>query len=221
MEQIAIDMGALLETAFPELADQADRLRAGGLVTKMRAGGQVLFEALGKEAWVAAGESTSDSVRGWGAMAVAACPELSLDERLAHLRPFADDPHFAVREWAWLSFRPTVAAELGGAIGVLRRWTAETSPNLRRFASEATRPRGVVGSHPCPEAGAGPRPADPLPAPRRREPLRPRLGRQLAERRLEVAAAVGGRDLRELGRDWRPAHRADLPACDEDACPRS
>jgi 3-methyladenine DNA glycosylase AlkC len=80
-------------------------------------------------------------------MAIAACPDLSLGERLAHLSPFADDPHFAVREWAWLSFRPTVAAELGGAIGVLRRWTAETSPNLRRFASEATRPRGVWSVH--------------------------------------------------------------------------
>jgi 3-methyladenine DNA glycosylase AlkC len=147
MEQIAIDMGALLETAFPDLAEETDRLRSGGLVTKMRAGGRLLFEALGEEAWVAAQASGSDSVRGWGAMAVAACPDLSLAERLSHLRAFADDPHFAVREWAWLSFRPTVAAELGGAIGALGEWTEEPSPNLRRFASEATRPRGVWSVH--------------------------------------------------------------------------
>src|SRR5689334_21101802 len=78
MEQIAIDMGTLLATAVPDLADQADRLRSGGLVTKMRAGGRVLFEELGEEAWVAARASESDTVRGWGAMAIGAAPGISL-----------------------------------------------------------------------------------------------------------------------------------------------
>jgi 3-methyladenine DNA glycosylase AlkC len=147
MEQIAIDMGALLKATFPKLANEAKRLRSGGLVTKMRAGGEVLFEALGKEAWTMARESDSDSVRGWGAMAIAACPELSLADRLTQLRTFADDPHFAVREWAWLAARPAVVEDPEQAISFLTGWTGSDSPRVRRFASEATRPRGVWSAH--------------------------------------------------------------------------
>lgn len=147
MEQIAIDMGALLETAFPSLAGEADRLRSGGLVTKMRTGGRLLFEALGEEAWTVARASESDSVRGWGAMAIGWAPDLDLDERLRLMRPYADDPHFAVREWAWLSLRPHVATAPDVAIAKLEPWTGEGSDRLRRFATEATRPRGVWSQH--------------------------------------------------------------------------
>jgi 3-methyladenine DNA glycosylase AlkC len=147
MEQIAIDMGTLLETAFPSLAHEADRLRSGGLVTKMRAGGQLLFEALDREAWAAARVSKSDSVRGWGAMAIGWAPDLDLDERLRLMRPYADDAHFAVREWAWLSLRPHVAMEPKAAIRELVPWTSEESERLRRFATEASRPRGVWSQH--------------------------------------------------------------------------
>jgi 3-methyladenine DNA glycosylase AlkC len=147
MEQIAIDMGALLETAFPSLANEADRLRSGGLVTKMRAGGQLLFEALGQEAWVVARNSESDSVRGWGAMAIGWSPDLDLGDRLRLMRPFADDAHFAVREWAWLSLRPHIVMEPENAIRMLRPWTREESERLRRFASEASRPCGVWSKH--------------------------------------------------------------------------
>lgn len=147
MEQIAIDMGALLENAFPSLANEADQLRSGGLVTKMRRGGQLLFEALDQEAWTVARNSESDSVRGWGAMAIGQAPDLDLDDRLRLMRPYADDAHFAVREWAWLSVRPHVAMEPEGAIRMLRPWTTEESERLRRFATEATRPRGVWSQH--------------------------------------------------------------------------
>jgi 3-methyladenine DNA glycosylase AlkC len=147
MEQIAIDMGALLETAFPSLADEADRLRSGGLVTKMRAGGQLLFEALGREAWTTPKASESDSVRGWGAMAIGSAADLDLDERLRLMRPYADDAHFAVREWAWLSLRPHVAMSPEAAVRKLGPWTGEKSERLRRFATEASRPRGVWSQH--------------------------------------------------------------------------
>jgi 3-methyladenine DNA glycosylase AlkC len=147
MEQIAIDMGALLETAFPTLANEAERLRSGGLVTKMRAGGQLLFEALDHEAWAVAKKSESDSVRGWGAMAIGQAPNLDLEDRLRLIRPYADDAHFAVREWAWLSLRPHIASEPEDAIRMLRPWTSEESERLRRYATEATRPRGVWSQH--------------------------------------------------------------------------
>ena len=43
--------------------------------------------------------------------------------------------------------RTTIAAQLEVAIAALVPWTAEPSERLRRFASEATRPRGVWCTH--------------------------------------------------------------------------
>lgn len=147
MEQMAIDMGALLVNVFPDLAAEADRLREGGLVQKMRAGGTLLFEAYGEDAWSVVRTHESDSVRGWGAMALGACPSLSLPQRLTSIATFADDPHFAVREWAWLALRPSVIAQPELAVERLVAWTSSPSARIRRFASEATRPRGVWSAH--------------------------------------------------------------------------
>jgi 3-methyladenine DNA glycosylase AlkC len=147
MEQIALDMDALMRFAFPRLAADAPRLATGGLVTRMRTGGRILHERLGDDAWRSAVGSSSDTVRGWGAMAIGAAPNIALANRLALVRPFADDEHFAVREWAWLALRPHVTADPLGAIAALSSWAYDPAPNVRRFASEGTRPRGVWSTH--------------------------------------------------------------------------
>lgn len=147
MEQIALDMGALLTHAFPSLSSFADDLRRDGLVTRMRTGGSTLWKWLGEDGIFVAAGHPSDTVRGWGAMAVGVRPNLSLEERLSFIRVFADDPHFAVREWAWLAVREHVRADLAHALALLGTWASDTSPNVRRFASEVTRPCGVWSSH--------------------------------------------------------------------------
>jgi 3-methyladenine DNA glycosylase AlkC len=88
----------------------------------------------------------SDTVRGWAAFRAGLRPGWSLEQRLEAVRPLAQDPHFGVREWAWLGIRPAIAAEVERAIERLTAW-AEGEPYLRRFASEATRPRGVWCPH--------------------------------------------------------------------------
>lgn len=68
---------------------------------------------------------------------------LALPEQLAAARRFAADPHFGVREMAWMGVREATIRSLEQALALLQPWTADPDPNIRRFASELTRPRGV------------------------------------------------------------------------------
>lgn len=89
----------------------------------------------------------SDTVRGWAAYSLANSPELRFKAKLREMRYFAADAHFGVREWAWLSMRDHILGNLDAAIEELSSWAGNSDPNIRRFASESTRPRGVWCSH--------------------------------------------------------------------------
>lgn len=84
----------------------------------------------------------SDIARSWAAQWVA-YSGLDLAARLQAVRRFAADAHFGVREMAWMAVRDAIAEDVQVAITLLQPWSLHTDPNLRRFASEATRPRGV------------------------------------------------------------------------------
>lgn len=88
----------------------------------------------------------SDSVRCWAAFVVGLDP-LELEWKLALIRPFAADHHFGVREIAWMAVRDSVSQQLQLAIRLLSSWVWEPDANLRRFAVELTRPRGVWARH--------------------------------------------------------------------------
>ncbi len=84
----------------------------------------------------------SDVARTWAAQWVA-CSGLAFADKLASVRRFATDPHFGVRETSWMAVRDEVARDCVLAVALLRPWVADADPNIRRFASELTRPRGV------------------------------------------------------------------------------
>ncbi|MDM0115072.1 DNA alkylation repair protein [Variovorax sp. J22R133] len=84
----------------------------------------------------------SDVARCWATQWVT-LSGLPLAGQLEAVRRFAADPHFGVREFAWMAVRDAVVRQLDEAIVLLQPWVRDGDANIRRFASELTRPRGV------------------------------------------------------------------------------
>ncbi|MDM0077178.1 DNA alkylation repair protein [Variovorax sp. J2P1-59] len=84
----------------------------------------------------------SDVARCWATQWIS-MSRLPLPEQLASVRRFAADSHFGVREMAWMAVRDATIQSLDEALRLLQPWAMDPDPNIRRFASELTRPRGV------------------------------------------------------------------------------
>ncbi len=89
----------------------------------------------------------SDVARSWGAFIVGFQYEKDIDKLLENLKKFADDGHFGVRESAWMAARKPLSQNLEYSIQLLKTWVVDEKPNIRRFAVEVLRPRGVWCSH--------------------------------------------------------------------------
>jgi 3-methyladenine DNA glycosylase AlkC len=150
-ECLALDQARLMRTVFPALSRKAlkkvDATCQLGILKRMVGIGAVLLDELGAAGIAQCSEHGADTVRGWACFMIGAQPRLNLFERLNAIRPLADDEHFGVREWAWMAVRPHLTQELDAAIKQLSVWTTVPSGRLRRFASEALRPRGVWCTH--------------------------------------------------------------------------
>lgn len=90
---------------------------------------------------------TSDVVRCWATYVVGADESLSLSEKFTRIQPLAADTHFGVREEAWMAMRSSIINDLSNSIQLLKEWTKSDDEYVRRFATEATRPRGVWCQH--------------------------------------------------------------------------
>lgn len=147
VEGLAIDFAALMRAVVPGLpkpiSAQMHAARGIGVTQRMALAGRLLLDLLGPPGFVMLSRHRSDTARGWAAYLLAASPDFSLGEQLQSVRVLANDHHMGVRECAWLALRPRIAAEIEVAIELLEPWTISASPFQRRFASEATRPRGV------------------------------------------------------------------------------
>ena len=145
-EVLAVDTRLLFERVFPsiDLTDaEGAALAVSSVTSRMTSAGAILHRALGQSCLTTLRAHPADTVRGWAPFVVGQATTLSLAQRLELVRFSADDPHFGVREWAWLGIRAHIAANVREAIALLTPWTQSTSPRVRRFATEATRPRGV------------------------------------------------------------------------------
>jgi 3-methyladenine DNA glycosylase AlkC len=148
-ETLIIDFRALLRAVAPDAPPALVRTidPEAGIIARMQQASAAMQRAHGEAAAGMAMTHVSDTVRGWAAFILAARADVPLAERLAEVRPLADDANSGVREWAWLAMRPHIAVSLPEAFALLTAWTADPSPRIRRFASEATRPCGVWCAH--------------------------------------------------------------------------
>ena len=167
VESLAVDQGVLLRAVAEEIGlveklDGDGRARMEALVSgiwdlsftaRMREIGEFLYSVIdgserGGEILERLAGHGSDMVRSWVPFVNGFDDGLSLEARFARVRRFAADGHFGVREWAWIAVRPAMASELERGIGLLEEsWVGDDDANVRRFAIEITRPRGVWCKH--------------------------------------------------------------------------
>ena len=141
-EGLAIRMDVLMRAVAPSIPlDQFDN--NAGVVARMANAGMLFRNHLSADALHEMVRHPSDTVRGWAAFAIGQDINISGQDRIAAMRPFAADTHFGVREWAWMAVRAIMVTDTEMAINALAPWALDADPNIRRFASEATRPRGV------------------------------------------------------------------------------
>jgi len=124
--------------AFPKVKRHEHVARALYDITEAREDRDAIAHALANH--------PSDIARCWAAQWVMFA-RMPLAAKLAAVRRFAADPHFGVREMAWMAVRDEVAGEVDAAVQLLLPWARDADPNLRRFACELTRPRGVWCAH--------------------------------------------------------------------------
>ncbi len=145
MEALAIDFGKLIHCAYSDF-NISEFPPKTGITKKMQLVAQWLYEREGWDAFDVLCSHSSDTLRGIACYMIAHYPQ-SLEEKFTHIKPLAADKHFGVREWAWLALRQDVIAQLDPSLELLASWSRESCENIRRFASEVTRPRGVWCAH--------------------------------------------------------------------------
>lgn len=148
-EILVADFAALLKHLAPRTPETVlQAIRDERSVTKrMPMCAAALGEAWGTRALTRMMSHRSDLVRGWGAYLLAQRPGLALGERYEQVRVLADDANAGVREWAWIALRPRVIEAVDEALALGEAWVHAPEANVRRFAVEILRPRGVWCAH--------------------------------------------------------------------------
>ncbi|MBG9943376.1 DNA alkylation repair protein [Brevibacillus formosus] len=139
----------------PQLVGQLEETGSTSGMKAIRLIGQELLAILHKSGeptatapvFLSLANHKSDSVRCWSAYIIGLDNTLSLEEKLAQIKKFAADHHFGVREIAWMAIRDSLLHDLNHSIQLLSEWVLDADENIRRFAIEATRPRGVWCKH--------------------------------------------------------------------------
>jgi hypothetical protein len=102
-EVLAVDFADLMRNVLPTISTvaitQMQQAATLGVTKRMELAATILAEQLDPKKLKALSAHSSDTVRGWAAYCIM-IESLSLEGMLDRVRPFANDEHFGVREWA-------------------------------------------------------------------------------------------------------------------------
>ena len=144
MEFLSLDMEFLLKNNFPEF-DYPILAAKTGIVQKLEHIALSLDTQFGFKKFEQFAYHKSDLIRSLACYLLSK-QSFSFKDKLNLMIRLADDQNSGVREWAWLAIRPDFAKNLPENIPHLVHFAYKSS-NLRRFASELSRPRGVWCKH--------------------------------------------------------------------------
>lgn len=160
VEWLAVDQRLLLENLLKEnkrtdylktVLTKIDQLKKQTVNTINETIGTAIFELVVKnndnDFLAIMSHHNADLVRCWATYTIGKNKNLNITDTLTLIRPFSADKHFGVREICWMAVRPKIAQNLAESISILTTWTADQDENIRRFTTEATRPRGVWCEH--------------------------------------------------------------------------
>jgi 3-methyladenine DNA glycosylase AlkC len=160
VEWLAVDQTLLLENLLKQhkrtdylkpVLSKIDQLKKQTVNTVNEAIGTGLFEQVAqnddKEFLAIMSNHTADLVRCWTTYTIGKSENLNITETLEKIQPFSADKHFGVREISWMAVRSKITVDIESSIAILADWTSSEDENIRRFATEATRPRGVWCEH--------------------------------------------------------------------------
>lgn len=151
-----IGQHVLREAGFKKIAEILQRTLSfpakAGIMEKLRVAARTVGTAANqtgqKEAVISFLSSHhSDIMKQYAAVLIG--EDTALDDTSAYLRirPFAADANFGTRELAFFVVRHRLIANTETILNMLEPWTLDPDENIRRFASEGTRPRGVWVAH--------------------------------------------------------------------------
>lgn len=160
VEWLAVDQKLLLENLLKQhkrtdylkpVVSKIGQLKKQTVNTVNEAIGTGLFEQVAqnddKEFLSIMSNHTADLVRCWTTYTIGKNENMNITDALNKIQPFSADKHFGVREISWMAVRNKIAVDLENSIAILAQWTTSEDENIRRFATEATRPRGVWSEH--------------------------------------------------------------------------
>lgn len=161
-EWLAIDHKSLINCVFPEMGIEQDKIDmiSGEIASQKKASAMNSTKLVGSSLYRLYADTQnlasilnqlsthpSDSIRCYAPYLISLNERLSIKEKLTQAQKLVADTHFGVREVVWMALRPEIDKHLEASIEILTEWANSEDENIRRFTTEASRPRGVWCKH--------------------------------------------------------------------------
>lgn len=160
-EWLAVNQFLLIDNTFPSLGlenyiedvkESMNQLKKFSTMSIVKTVGEILYELASEDGKLQEvldnlSKHKSDIIRCYATYLISLNTKLSLKEKLENSKNLIADKHFGVREIVWMALRTKIEKDLKKSIELLVEFTKDKDENIRRFATEVCRPRGVWCKH--------------------------------------------------------------------------